>query len=88
MDSSGSVCDNSPSRRCCPTSCTGWDFVTEFLVNVVEELVIGPDDTHIALIRFSSDTRVILDLERLVTLDLDMLVKLDLERLVKLVSKL
>ncbi len=70
MDSSGSICDNDPSRTSDangnPINCDNWGFVRNFLRLIVEQLVIGENDAHIGLIRFSSSTTVILKLDRYV----------------------
>ncbi len=70
VDSSGSICDNDPTRvtdaNGNPTNCNNWGFVRSFLRLILDELIIGENDAHIGLIRFSSQTSVIFGLNRLV----------------------
>ncbi len=68
IDSSGSICDNDPSRvtdqNGNPTNCANWGFVQSFLRLILNELEIGEDSAHVALIRFSSATTLIYGLNR------------------------
>lgn len=69
VDSSGSICDNDPSAVPPPpstTTCNNWNFIRQFMVQIVDELAIGPDDAHIAVVRFSSSATVIFNLARYV----------------------
>ncbi len=70
VDSSGSICDNDATRitdqNGNPISCNNWGFVLSFLRLLLNELEIGEDENHIALIRFSSATTLIYGLNRFV----------------------
>ncbi len=63
VDSSGSICNDEVVA-----TCNNWEFVTGFLNRVVDALVIGADNAHVALIRFASRVDVILNLDRFVIL--------------------
>lgn len=68
VDSSGSICDNDPSKledvNGNPIDCDNWGLVKEFVGSIVDQLVIGVNDAHVALIRFSSLSSVIFGLDR------------------------
>ena len=47
VDSSGSICDLQPG------GCEHWDFMGSFLVNIIENLNIGEDETRVGLVRYA-----------------------------------
>jgi len=49
LDSSGSIRDNNPSDG----SYDNWQLMLEFMVNVVDRLTIGQDDTRVGVVKFS-----------------------------------
>ncbi len=59
VDSSGSICQNQEV-----TTCPNWELMTAFVALVVEELVVDESNAHVGLIKFSSATTVILELNR------------------------
>lgn len=68
VDSSGSICDQSPSIQQDGAGntidCEYWRLITGFLTQIVDDLVIGENDGHIGLIRFSGSSEVIMTLNR------------------------
>ncbi len=59
VDGSGSICQNE-----IVTTCPNWELVTSFVALVVEALVVDETNAHVGLIKFSSDTTVVLELDR------------------------
>ncbi len=61
VDGSDSVCDSDNGEK---AGCTNWDFVKNFLREVLIELPLGERSIRVALIRFSNQTDVIFGLDR------------------------
>ena len=76
VDSSGSICDSDPNPDLDPNgnpvNCGNWRFIQRFLGLILGPLQIGEDAAHIGLVRFSSNTDIILRLNRFVNRDSSM----------------
>ncbi len=59
VDSSGSICNDEIVN-----TCENWELVKEFLGRVIGELLVSENNTHVALVRFASETDLIFGLNR------------------------
>ena len=68
VDGSGSICDADPNfNYAVDTTCDNWSFIVQFIHRIVSELTIGPMDTRVALVTFSSRAALQWNLTRWVT---------------------
>ncbi len=66
VDDSGSICFGDPTfdRDGNTNDCNNWKLVKNFILLVIEELVVGERDAHVALVQFSTRVNIIFDLNR------------------------
>lgn len=58
MDASASICGKTVS------TCKNWEYGVKFVVDLASRFLIGPDATQVALLVFSTTTRVKFNLNR------------------------